>query len=64
MSSNRKPTPSMAVAVIALFLSLVGSATAAKVLITGKDIKDGTIQLSDLSRKARAHLTAHARTAT
>lgn len=59
-----KASPSMVVALIALLASLAGTATAAKVLITSKDIKNGTIRLVDLNKQTRKHLTAHARSAT
>ncbi len=55
--------PAMPVALLALFLSLFGTATAAKVLITSKDIKNGTIRLVDLNKLTRKQLTAHARRA-
>jgi len=48
----------MVVALIALLASLAGTATAAKVLITSKDIKNGTIQPIDLSAKAKRVLKA------
>jgi hypothetical protein len=40
---------------VALIVALTGSAVAATV-ITSRQIKDGTIQLKDISRKARAQL--------
>jgi hypothetical protein len=46
-----RPTPAMIVALLALVLALSGSAVAAS-LITSKQIKDGTIQTRDLSKKA------------
>jgi hypothetical protein len=45
----------MMVALLALVLAMGGSAVAAS-LITSKQIKDGTIQLRDLSKSARAGL--------
>jgi hypothetical protein len=45
---------------LALLVSLGGTATAARMLITSRDIKDGTIQLVDLSGRAKASLHAHA----
>jgi hypothetical protein len=45
----------MLVAVIALVFAATGSAVAAR-LITSKQIKDGTIQTKDISRKARKAL--------
>ena len=48
------PSPSLVVSVIALFVALGGTAGAA-VLITSKDIKDGTIQNADVAKKAIDH---------
>jgi hypothetical protein len=48
-----KLTPSMVVALVALLVSLSGSAVAAG-LITGKQIKDGSIGTRDISKNARA----------
>src|SRR4051795_9064957 len=45
------PSGSMAVALVALLVAMSGSAVAAS-LITGKQIKDGTIQTRDLSKRA------------
>jgi hypothetical protein len=53
------PSGSMVVAVIALIMAMSGSAVAAS-LITSKQIKDGTIQTKDISKKARAQLAAKA----
>ena len=50
----------MVVAVIALVVAMSGSAVAAS-LITSKQIKDGTIQTKDLSKKARSALKGGAR---
>ena len=58
-----RPT-ALPVALLALFLSLFGTATAAKLLITSKDIKNGTIRLVDLNKHTQRQLTAHARSAT
>lgn len=44
----KKPSPSMTVALLALFVALGGTATAAKLLITSAQIKDGTVQKVDL----------------
>lgn len=53
MLRPRRPSPPMAVASIALFVALGGTATAAKVLITSSSqIKNGTIQRADLARDA------------
>ena len=48
---RKRITPAMIVALIALFAALAGTATAAgtAVLITSKQIKDGSIQLADMS---------------
>jgi Collagen triple helix repeat (20 copies) len=56
---KRKVTPSasLAVAILALVVAMSGSAVAAS-LITSKQIKDGTIQTKDISKKARAQLAA------
>ena len=48
-------SPAMAVAVVAVVLSVTGSAVAAK-LITGKQIKDGSISAKDLSKAVRLQL--------
>jgi hypothetical protein len=57
----RKITPSgpLAVAILALVVAMSGSAVAAS-LITGKQIKDGTIQVKDISKTARTQLAAKA----
>lgn len=54
----RKPSPSMAVAIVALVMASTGTGVAAaKYLITSsKQIKAGSISLSDLSQDARASL--------
>jgi hypothetical protein len=59
----RLPSPALVVAAAALFVALSGAATAAKVLITSAQIKNRTIQLEDLSKRARAQLTARAQRA-
>jgi hypothetical protein len=61
---RRRPSGSMVVAVLALVLATSGSAVAASV-ITSRQIKDGTIQTKDISKRARAQLakTASAGTA-
>jgi hypothetical protein len=43
------PTPAMVVACMALVLAMTGSAFAARALITGADIKNGSITRADLS---------------
>jgi hypothetical protein len=51
----RRPSPGLIVAVIALIAAMSGSAIAASA-ITGSQIKDGTIGVKDLSKKAVAKL--------
>jgi collagen triple helix repeat protein len=54
---HRRPSPAMVVALIALFVSLAGNAGAgALLLVTSKNIKNGSIQAVDLSRAAKAQL--------
>jgi hypothetical protein len=55
----RKPSASMVVALIALVMAMGGSAVAAS-LITSKQIKNGTIQLADISKKAQKSLKGKA----
>jgi hypothetical protein len=55
MNRIRRPSASLIVAVAALILATTGSAVAAS-LITSKQIKDGTIEVKDLSKKARTSL--------
>ena len=50
-----RPSPSMLAALAVCAVGLGGTAVAAT-LITSKQIKDGTIQLKDISRSARAQL--------
>jgi hypothetical protein len=53
----RHPSPALAIAALAFFVALAGTATAAGVLITSsKQIKAGVIEASDLSAKARKQL--------
>lgn len=47
----RRPSAALVVALIALFVALGGPAEAAR-LITGKQVKDHSLQTKDLSRKA------------
>ena len=54
-----KPSGSLAVAFLALLIAMSGSAVAAS-LITSKQIKDGTIQVKDISKTARAQLSGKA----
>lgn len=51
----RRPTPALIIAIVAVVLALTGSAIAATV-ITGNQIKNGSIGLKDLSKKARKAL--------
>lgn len=51
-----KPSPALALGMIALLVALTGSATAAGVLVTSRQIKDGTIQAVDISKAAKAQL--------
>ena len=51
-----RPSPGVALAVLALIVALTGTATAAGVLVTSKQIKDGTIQTVDISKSAQAQL--------
>jgi hypothetical protein len=48
----KRPSASMVVALIALVMAMGGSAVAAS-LITSKQIKNGTIQTADISKKAQ-----------
>ncbi|HST16612.1 MAG TPA: hypothetical protein VLK36_03020 [Gaiellaceae bacterium] len=60
-SRRLRLSPAMAVAMLALLVSLGGSAAAAvHALITSRDIKDGTIRLVDISSGAKANLHGHA----
>lgn len=52
----KRPSPALVVACLALFVAGAGSATAARDLIGGKQIKNGSIELKDLSKKARKAL--------
>ena len=52
---RRRPSPSLLVAIAAVVIASTGTAVAATV-ITSSQIKDGTIQLSDLSAKAKKGL--------
>ncbi len=47
----RKPSPGLIVAIVALVVAMSGSAIAASA-ITGNQIKDGSIGVKDLSKKA------------
>jgi hypothetical protein len=55
MKHVRKPSPSMVIALAALVLAASGSAVAASI-ITSAQIKNGTIQLKDISSNARKAL--------
>jgi hypothetical protein len=63
----RRPSPAMAVALIALFVALGGPAQAKRLIdgkllrkgsVTGRAIKNGTIAKADLSKRAVSSLTA------
>jgi hypothetical protein len=57
----RRQSPALAVAIIALVAALAGSATATVFKVrSSKEIKDGAIQLRDLSPSARKALTGTA----
>lgn len=56
----RRPSPALYVALLALFIALGGTAAAAKVLITSREIKDGTIRLIDINKQTRKQLSRHA----
>lgn len=59
MGTLRQQKVGIGLGIIALFVALQGPALAAdsaRKLITGKQVKDGSIQTKDLSRKARAAL--------
>jgi hypothetical protein len=62
MSPKRrlKPSPALVVALLALLVSVGGTAVAATGLITSKQIKNGTIRLVDLNKQTRHQLTARA----
>jgi hypothetical protein len=53
----RKLSPAMVLAMLALVVALSGTATAAGLLVTSKQIKNGTIQTVDISKSAQAQLT-------
>lgn len=52
----RKPSPAMVVALIALFVALSGTATAGGLLITSRQIKNGTIQAVDINARTLRQL--------
>jgi hypothetical protein len=54
---RKRITPALVVSMIALFVALAGTAGATSyVLITGKQIKDGSVGLADLSSKTKKAL--------
>jgi Collagen triple helix repeat (20 copies) len=57
----RRPSPAMAVALLALLLATAGSASAATRLLisSSRQIKDGAITSADLSKRARTALRGH-----
>ena len=59
MNRIRRPSASTAIAIAALVFASSSSAVAAS-LITSKQIKDGSIQLKDLSKKTRVSLAGKA----
>jgi hypothetical protein len=66
-SLRRRPSPTLVVALLALFLAAGGgrlvtaSAEAAKGLVTSRQIKNGTVQLRDLSAATKTNLRSGAR---
>ena len=52
-----RPSPALVIAIAAVIVAGAGSATAARV-ITGKDIKNGSIGAADLKKKLRGDLRA------
>jgi hypothetical protein len=56
---QRRLSPALVIATVAVVLAGTGSAVAASV-ITSKNIKDGTIKLADLSKSARKSLAGKA----
>src|SRR3954467_15884231 len=56
------PTPSLVVSIVALVVACSGGAIAATV-ITSKQIKNGSIQLADISKSARSSLAGKRRSA-
>lgn len=66
---KRRPSPALVVAIVALFVAFSGTATAALVMtgkdikngtITGKDVKNRSLGTRDLSKKAVSSLKRHA----
>jgi len=61
---RHRPSPAMVVAMLALMVALSGTAvadevvTAAKNLITGAQVEDGSLSLQDFDSKARAEIAA------
>lgn len=51
-----KPSPATVLAMLALLVALTGTAAASGVLVTSKQIKDGTIQTVDINKAAQAEL--------
>ena len=52
---RRRPSPALIVAIVAVFVAGAGSATAAR-LISGKQIRNGSIGSADLAKSVRAKL--------
>jgi hypothetical protein len=47
---QRRPSPSMVVAIVALFVALGGTSVAATLIITGKNVKNGSLTGADIKR--------------
>ena len=54
-------SPATVIALLALFVALGGTAGAAAVLVTSAQIKNGTIQVADISAKAQQKLRGERR---
>ncbi len=52
----RRPSASLVVAVLAIVIATAGTASATTALITSRQIKNGTIRLVDINKKARKAL--------
>lgn len=52
----RRPSASLVVAILAIVIATAGTASATTALITSNQIKNGTIRLVDISKKARKAL--------
>jgi hypothetical protein len=56
MAAMKRPSPSIIVALIAVVLAAAGAGAASTKLLTGRDIRDGTIAAKDLSPALRAQI--------